>query len=179
MNKLYLFAPLIALAIFGAAYVRSARAYEARLAEAKRLEVAAKQEKAAQAAAAHEQARQAAAALIVRRQAERAEKESREERERAARRDAEQRRFAAAAEEQRLRVRLERLRRDASTTDDTLRRSETEIAELEREQAFLADYLRQADANRRSFVEMLERLEIVERQRVSVLPGSTPTHLRP
>ncbi len=174
MNKIYLIAPLIALAIFGGVYAKHARAYEARLEEAERLALLVKKEKAAQHAVAQEKARVDALVAVAQRQAERAEKQLLDDAQKEARRDAEQRRLAAAEQEKRLRVRLDRLKTDVTTTTEALTRSATEIAELEREQVFLADYVRGADANRDSFYRLLERLETIERNRLATTTPPTP-----
>lgn len=174
MNKVYLIAPLLALGIFSGVYVKHARAYQARLDETEQLALLAKKEKAAQQAAAQEAARREAVAAIAQRKAAHAEKEHLEEAQKQARREAEQRRLAAAEQEKRLRLRLDRLKADVTTTSESLRRSENEIAELEREQVFLADYVRQADANRNSFYHLLERLEIIERERLATVTPPAP-----
>lgn len=174
MNKIYLFVPLIALGIFSGVYVKHARAHQARLDEKERLALLAKKEKAAQQAVTQETARREAVAAIARRQVDRAEKERLDEAQKQARREAEQRRLAAAEQEKRLRLRLDRLKADVTTTSESLRRSENEVAELEREHVFLADYLRQAEANRNSFHHLLERLEIIERDRLATATPAVP-----
>lgn len=174
MHKVYLFAPLLALGIFSGVYVKHARAYQARLDEAEQHALLAKKKKAAEQAATQETARREAVAAVAQRQADRAEKERLDEAQKQARRDAEQRRFASAEQEKRLRLRLERLKADVTTTSESLRRSENEIAELEREQVFLADYVHEAEANRNSFYHLLERLEIIERERLATATPPTP-----
>ena len=175
MNKFYAIAPLVGLMLFGGVYAKHARTYEARLAETKRLEDLAKEEKAKQQRATQALALEQATAATARRTQERLEKERLEEAQKQARIDAEHHRSAAIEDAKRLRLRVDRLRTELGNIKDTLARGEERIRELRQEEVFLADYVKQAEANRGSFYQLLEKLEAAERGRTAALPPSKPT----
>lgn len=181
MTKVYLLAPLIALAAFGTIYGKYARAFDARVEETKRADTLAKQAKLDQQAAAQQQAQRDATAAVARRQAERAEKERQDETRKQARRDAEERRTAAIESERRLHQRLERLKQEIAQAGDSVKHHESQVAELEREQVFLAAYVQEAAVKRDKFNQLLERLELLERNRLAAAPSSpaAPARSRP
>jgi hypothetical protein len=172
MNKVYVIAPLIGLALFSGVYAKHAREFDERAAETRRVERLAAEEKTKQQRAAQAAAIEAAQAAIELRKRERAEQERVEERRKQARLDAEQRRLAAANNEQRLRTRLERLRAELASTGDLVARTERQNDALQREQAFIVDHIQQASANREKLFSLLEKLEAAERARHDV--GSAP-----
>jgi chromosome segregation ATPase len=169
MNKLYVTAPLVGLALFGAVYGKYSREYDARLADIKRREAVAKQVRADQQAAVQAQAQAEAKATMERHKQEKAEKERLEESRRQARLDADQDRTAAGDEERGLRAARERLRTEVETLRDTVARNEQRKRELEQERSFIRTYVQQAVANQQALHQVLEKLETVERARAVVI----------
>src|SRR5690349_1235410 len=133
MIKLYFIAPLVALAIFAAVYSRYAKAYDARIEQARQMALDLKKRKLEEQAQAQQRAHREATEAIARRQAERAEKDRLDTAQKQARQDAEQRRAVLAQQEIKLRARLERLHADVTATDAATQRRELEMRELERE----------------------------------------------
>lgn len=178
MNKVYLLAPLAALLAFGSFYWKHARAHEVRLAEIARAEVLAREQKKAQRAAEQQRAMEQAGLVIAQRQREREEKERADEAYKQTQHELEQRRNRAADQMRRIRPQLDRLRLELEATQAAIARGEEQKRELQREQMFLADYVRAAESNRDAFYRLLEKLEAVERTRAAGGAPSAPANRR-
>jgi hypothetical protein len=159
MNKLYVIAPLIGLALFSGVYANHVKIHEARVAQAKQRDALMKEEKLRHEGLARQQAHATALRQLAQRKKEKEEKEYQLEQQKQARSAAEQRRLAADAEEKRLRIKLERLRTDVTSVAEVIRTNEQRQSALEQERAFIATYVREAEANRASLLDLLEKFE--------------------
>ncbi len=173
MKTIYAVAPLAGLLLFGSFYWKHARLHAQREAEQEQRELLARQEKSARLHRERELATAQAKITLARRQQERAEKEQEAEARRAARAALEQRRTVALEQTRKLRPQLDRLRLEIESVTAAVARAEDHARELRLEQAFLTDYVRQAEANRQTHYEILERLEAAERARTAS-PASPP-----
>ena len=167
MKKIYVLAPLAGLMVFGSVYWKHARLHEMRLAETKRLEAAARQEKRDQQQAAQLKAHEQATLAMAKRNQERLDKERLEDIQKQARLELEQRRNLAGEKSRRLRPQIDHLRREIETVEAAVARAEERARELQQEEEFLADYVKQAEANREAFQRLLEKLEHIERTRAT------------
>lgn len=159
MNKVYLVAPLLAVAVFAGYYWHHHRRYTARIEEEKRQAEATKAARLREEQAAREKAHTAANTARDQRRLELAAKEAEETAHRQARIEAEQRRTVAINEERKLRQRLDQLKAEVGSLQTAVARSLDRQRELQREQTFLSDYMELAEENRRSLHRLLERLD--------------------
>lgn len=162
MTKLYLYAPLAGLLVFGAIYWHGQREYQAKRDDAQRATEAAREQKAAEHATARLRAAEAAATLLARRTEERRQKERIEAEQHDARLAAEQRRLGAAEAEKRLRFRLDRLQAEIGRLEAAVTRAEEKATFLKQEHGFLLDSVKQAEANRAAAHQVLQSLETNE-----------------
>lgn len=170
MNKVYLVAPLLAVAVFAGYYWHYHRRHIARIDEANRQAEAAKEARRREELAAREQAHSAALAAREQRHAELAAKAAEETAVRAARAEAEQRRAHAANEERKLRQRIDQLKADVGALQTAVARTLDRERELKQEQTFLNQYMELAEENRGSLQRLLERLD---------RPGTKPPRRSP
>jgi hypothetical protein len=173
MKKIYVIGPLAGLLVFGGIYWQHAEKHAAQLAQVKLDEERAREEKRVQQDAARRLAMEQATAALAKRNAERAEKERIEEAQKLARAELETRRNTAFDRTRRLRPTIDRLRSEIETLNAAIARNEERKRELEQEQVFLADYVRQAEANRATIYAVLEKLESVEIRRIA--PPNSPS----
>jgi len=173
MNKLYLLAPLAALLLFGAVYAQHHQKREAQRAAQKIQDEADRAAQHARDRAERELAQKNAVVQRELRLAERVAREQAEEARKQARTDAERRGQEAVARTSRLRTRFEKLRADLALVEIAAGRAEKDQRELTEEQRFLANYLREAEANRAGLFEFLEQVEALEKARAA-LPAAKP-----
>ena len=166
MKKPYVIVPMLGLILFGGLYWNHLGKQEARAAGHQRLEEAATQEHARLLAAERILALQQAAASVERRKQEKAQQAQLEESQRQGQQEAEHRRSIAVEANRKLRARLERHRADLAALQKDLAQIEERKVELQREQQFLAEHVREVEANRDAFYQLLEKVEARERQPV-------------
>jgi hypothetical protein len=159
MNKIYLFVPMIAVAVFAAVYAPSRRRYDADMASLAEARQRASEEKARQQEAAKVAAHQQATAALERRTLERLDREAQEEAQRQARADAEQRVKDSFAREGQLRVELARLKEEVDDERADIVRLERQKNTLVVERERHAFFVYQAVADRKPYLELLEKLE--------------------
>ncbi len=166
MNKAYIIWPFVGLLVFGAFYLNFNRTYTEKQ---KQEQIRIAQEKHDRQVKEAEQRRQAviaANAAVEQRNKERAEKDKKEEEERLARIALIDRRNRAFDDvNKRLRPQLERLRNDAGDLKDQIAKIEQEKKEYANEEEFLRAYVRKAEANVQSYVNVLEQLAAAEKAR--------------
>lgn len=159
MNKVYLVAPLLAVAVFAGYYWHYHRRYTARIDEAHRQAEAAKEARRREEQAARDKAQAAALAAREERQLELTAKAVEETALREARAEAEQRRVHAANEERKLHQRIAQLKADVGALQTAVARTLDRERELQQEQTFLNQYMELAEENRSSLQRLLERLD--------------------
>lgn len=159
MNKFYVVAPLVSVAVFAAIYRPYQRDFDDRVAnEAQRIRAAA-EARTAQQLAAQVAAQKAAAIAMEQRARERTERETRETAQRTAHTEAEQRKIEAQARTNTLRADLTRVRRERDDETATVKLLEQKKRMLQQEQALLAAQLYQAETGRRAFLDVTEKIE--------------------
>jgi hypothetical protein len=173
MNKIYAFAPLAGLVVFGSYYWKEARLHDARVQEITRLADIEKQEKRAKEDSARRLAHEQAALALAQRKQERAEKERQEEAQKQARIALEHRRNAAVEQARKLRPQIDRLRTDLEILTSAIARSEEHKRELHDERIFLTSYIKEAESNQNRFYQILEKWEAIERDRAAA-PDNRP-----
>jgi len=170
MNKIYALVPLVGLLLFGGYYWKHSRLHAARLDAIQRIEETARQERRAKEAADRAHAHDQAALTLALRKQERAEKDRLESAQKQARLALEQRRDAAAERAHRLRPQRDRLHSEIVTIAAALARAEERKRELQDEKAFLAEYVRTAEANQNAIQRLLETAETIERNHAAAPP---------
>ncbi|MES2693770.1 MAG: hypothetical protein V4773_09880 [Verrucomicrobiota bacterium] len=177
MNKVYVVAPLLAVAVFAGYYWQHHRRYTARLVEEQRIEREAREVRQQVEFAAREKAQAEAIAAREQRRQELAVKEAQEAARRQKRTDAEHRRTIAANEERKLRQRVEQLRNEIGSLQTAVTRTVERRRELQAEQAHLVEYVEAAEANRISIRRFLEQLDLNPPPRSSPsAPALAPAH---
>lgn len=159
MNKVYLVAPLLAVAVFAGYYWHYHRRYTARIDEAHRQAEATREARRREEQAARDHAQAAALAAREQHQAVLAAKAAEEASLREVRAEAEQRRTHAANEERKLRQRIDQLKADVGALQTAVTRTLDRERELKQEQSFLNQYMELAEENRGSLQRLLERLD--------------------
>ncbi len=166
MNKAYIIWPVVGLLVFGAFFLNFNRTYTAKQ---KQEQIRIAQEKRDRQLKEAEQRRQAviqANAAVEQRNKERAAKEAQEEKERQDRIALIDRRNRAFDDvNKRLRPQLERLRNDAGELKDQIAKIEQEKKEYSNEEQFLREYVRKAEANVQTYVNLLEQIAAAEKAR--------------
>ncbi|MFZ5494551.1 MAG: hypothetical protein ACOZE5_04335 [Verrucomicrobiota bacterium] len=165
MNKAYLIFPLIGLLIFGGFYYNFSKGYEAKIAALKAKEEADKKEKTRIEIENREKAIQAAIEAQARRKKEREEKERIEEAKRVARQEAEDKRERAFSDYKKFNDQVSRLKRDLAEVQEEIKKIEDEKKALVSEQAFLKDYVKQAESNVKYYYELLDKIAQAEKAR--------------
>ncbi len=166
MNKAYIIWPFVGLLVFGAFYVNFNRTYTAKQ---RQEQIRVQQEKRERQLKEAEQRRLAviaANAAVAARNAEREAKDKKDEEERLARIALLDRRNRAFDDvNKRLRPQLERLRNDAGDLKDQIAKLEQEKKQHIDEEAFLRAYVRKAEANVQTYVNLLEQIAAAEKAR--------------
>lgn len=165
MNKVYIIIPLVALAVFYGFYHNFAKGYEAKIVAAKQKEEEIKKEKARQEVLNREKAIQAAVEAQAKRKAEREAREKLEEEKRLARQAAEDKRERAFSDRNKLTDQSRRLKKDLEEVQEELKKIELQKKTLIDEQAFLKDYVKQAEANVKYYYDLLEKIAQAEKAR--------------
>lgn len=167
MNKIYLLVPLCGLLIFGGFYWDFSRKYDAKIAEHKRIAVEKLKEKQLLDDAAKKRAYQEAIDAQARRKKEREEKAKREEAEAQAIEDAKERRSKAFDERNRTREQVDRVKKEVDGVKAEGAKAEDKIKQLQAEVEFLGKYTKQAEANARSYGQLIDKLAAAEKVRAA------------
>jgi len=166
MNKAYIIWPFVGLLVFGAFYLNFNRTYSEKQRQEQVKIAQEKREKALKDQQQRIAAINAANAAVEQRNKERQEKEAQEEKERQLRIELVDRRNRAFDDvNKRLRPQLERLRNDAGDLKDQIAKIEQEKKEYQAEETFLRDYVRKAEANVQTYVNLIDQLAAAEKAR--------------
>jgi hypothetical protein len=167
MKKSYLYfvVPLVLTAIFGVYYWQYSSGYEERLAAAEKRETDKLNQKRNDEAKAREKAIADAVALAEKRKKEKAEREAQEAKEAAEREAAIQQRNKAQLDERKFTDQVKRLQKDVTDAKEQLTKIEQDKKELQQEQAFLQEFVKQADANTQALTGVLEKIDAADRAR--------------
>jgi chromosome segregation ATPase len=164
MNKVYLIAPIAGLALFAGLYPKSARDFNARIAETDRRAKLDADEKTARQKAAEAKARADAAVAAEKRKQELADKQRADDARRQARTDAEERRNAARDEVQNLRTQLKHLLAELTAERDAAGRSEKTLLALQQEEQRVRDSVQLAAAQHAATQALAERINASQPQ---------------
>ena len=167
MNKIYLLVPLCGVLIFGGIYWNFSQKYEANIAVKKSIEGQKKAEQAKRDIENREKAYKEAVAALERRKLEREAKEKRDEAEKQARIDAEDRRSRSFEERKKFREQVDRLKKDVKAVEDEVAKIGEQKKQLTLEQAFLATYVQKAEANTKTYYQLLDKLDGAEKARAA------------
>jgi colicin import membrane protein len=165
MNKVYIIAPLIALAVFSGFYMNFTKGYAAKIEAVKAKEVADKKEKARIEVENREKAIQAAIEAQAKRKIEREAKEKLEEDKRTARQNAEDKRERAFSDRNKLADQARRLKKDLEEVQAEVKKIEEQKKTYVDEQAFLKNYIKQAEANVKYYYDLLDKIALAEKAR--------------
>ncbi|AOS46341.1 hypothetical protein Verru16b_03445 [Lacunisphaera limnophila] len=165
MNKVYIIVPIILLAVFSGFYVSFSKGYEAKIATAKAKVEEEKKEKARLEVVNREKAIQAAVQAQAKRKLEREAKERLDEQKRVDRQTAEDKRERAFSDRNRLADQKRRLEKDLLEVQEEVKKVEAAKKTFVDEQAFLKNYVKQAEANVKYYYELLDKIAQAEKAR--------------
>ena len=165
MNKVYIIVPLVFLAIFGGFYAQFTKGYKAKIAAVQAKAEADKKEKARIEVENREKAIQAAIEAQAKRKTEREAKEKLEEDKRTARQTAEDQRERAFSDYKKFSDQVSRLKKDLVDVQEEVKKIEAEKKTLVDEQAFLKNYVKQAEANVKYYYDLLDKIALAEKAR--------------
>lgn len=165
MNKVYIIIPFVCLAIFAGFYVKFEKGFDARLAEVAKREVEAKKEKAKKEIAEREKAYNAAIEAQAKRKLEREAKEKLEQKKKDDRQVAEDKRIKANDDKNRLTTQVRSLKKDLEEVQAEIKKIEEQKKTYVDEQAFLKNYVKQAEANVKYYYDLLDKIALAEKAR--------------
>ena len=163
MNKAYLIFPLIGLLIFGGIYVNFNKGYEAKQAAIRQKADDDKKAKAKQQLVERENAIKAAVESQAIRKKEREEKDRLEEAKKVARQQAEDLRQKTYDDRNKFRDQVSRLKKDLAEVKDATAKIAEEKKRHADEDAFLKNYVKQADANVKYYSDLLDKISAAEK----------------
>jgi len=163
MNKAYLIFPLIGLLVFGGIYINFNKGYEAKQTAIKQKAEDDKKAKAAQQIKDREAAIKAAVESQAVRKKEREEKERLEEAKKVARQQAEDYRQKTFDDRNKFRDQVARLKKDLAEVKDATAKIAEEKKRHAEEDAFLKNYVKQADANVKYYSDLLDKISAAEK----------------
>jgi uncharacterized protein (DUF3084 family) len=167
MNKVYIIIPLIALAVFYGFFHNFSKGYEAKIVLAKQKIEDEKKAKAQLEIVNREKAIQAAIEAQGKRKAEREAKEKLDEEKRVARQTAEDKRERTFSDRNKLADQARRLKKDLEEVQEEIAKIEGQKKTLLDEQAFLKNYVKQAEANVKYYHDLLEKIDQAEKARAA------------
>lgn len=165
MNKLYIIIPVLGLLAFAAYYSQFNKGHEAKLEAAKLVLENERKAKLQEEIESREKAIQAAIEAQARRKLEREERERVAEQKRVDRQTAEDQRARAFSDRNRLTDQKRRLERELAEVQEEVKKVEAEKKTLQGEQAFLKNYIRQAEANVKYYYDLLDKIAQAEKAR--------------
>jgi hypothetical protein len=176
MNKAYVIWPLVGLLVFGAFYWNFNRTYLEKHRQEEIQKQKDKRERILKDAESRRNAILAATDAQNKRIAERAVRDKLEEKERAARAELIDRRNRVFEDvNKRLRPQLERLRSDAADVKEQIAKFEQEKKQYIDEEAFLRAYVRKAEANVQTYLNLLDQLAAAEKARAEAAAKAKKT----
>ncbi|OHE78949.1 MAG: hypothetical protein A3G75_03985 [Verrucomicrobia bacterium RIFCSPLOWO2_12_FULL_64_8] len=167
MNRAYIIFPVAGLLVFGAFFWNFNRGFEAKADARRKADIEARNELARQEVKKREEAYKAALEAQARRAEERRLKQEKEEKEKAA--------FQAMIDDRdrahdevnkRLRPQLERVKKDLEVVKEEVAKLEFDKEQYLKEQRFLNEYIRNVQANSKSYAEALDKIAALEKKRV-------------
>lgn len=169
MKKTYVYflVPIIGVIVFGAYYWNFSSGYEAELAKKAAIVRKHKDEKLIKEQKDREQAIKEAVASQERRKAEKAAKEAKDQA------DAEQRQLAIEARDKanrdqaKLDQQVQRLQKEIKIEQDAIAKIEEDRKRAVEEQAFLKEYVKQAQTNTKSLSEVLDKITAADAARAA------------
>lgn len=169
MKKTYVYflVPILGVIAFAAVYWNFSSGYEARLAEKAAIVRQAKEDKLRKEAKDREIAIKEALASQERRKAEKAAKEAKEQADQEQRQLAIEARDKAFRDQVKLSQQVERLEKDVKVEKEAIAKIEEEKKRAVEEQAFLKDYVKQAQANTKSLTEVLDKITAADAARAA------------
>lgn len=165
MNKVYIIIPILGLAIFYGFFHNFDKGYQAKIEAAKLKVEEEKKEKARQEVINREKAIQAAIEAQAKRKAEREAKEKIDEQKRLDRIDAEDKRERAFSDRNKFADQKRRLEKDLLEVQEEVKKIEAEKKTLLDEQAFLKNYVKQAEDNVKYYYDLLDKIAQAEKAR--------------
>jgi len=166
-NYVYFLAPLVGLIIFGAVYWNFSKGYAAREAERIRLEKQKKEDKLRAQAKANEQAIREALAAQERRKADRAAKEAKDKADKEARTAAVEAKEKAYRDQEKFGKQVDRLEKELQAEKDAITKLENDKKKFTDEQAFLRIYVKQAEDNVKSLMQVIDKIAAADAARAA------------
>mgnify|MGYP001547219560 FL=1 len=163
MNKAYLIFPLIGLLIFGGFYINFNKGYEAKELAMKVKADEEKKAKALQQVADREAAIKAAVEAQAIRKKEREEKDRADEAKKVARQQAEDYRVKTFDDRNKFRDQVARLKRELSEVKDSAAKIAKDKESEVKEEEFLKNYVKQAEANVKYYYTLLDKISAAEK----------------
>lgn len=169
MKKTYVYFlfPLVGLIAFAAVYWNFSQGYETRLAEKAAIVRKAKEEKLRKEQRDREVAIKDALASQERRKAEKAAKEAKDQADQEQRTLAVEAREKAQRDQQKLAQQVERLEKEVKVEKEAIAKIEEDRKRAVEEQAFLRNYVKQAQANTKSLSEVLDKIVAADAARAA------------
>lgn len=169
MKKTYVYflVPILGLIAFAAVYWNFNRTYEGKLADRQRVIREQKEEKLRQEAKSREKAIQDALAAQERRKAEKAAKEAKDQKEQEERQAAIEASRKADRDQQKLAQQVKVLEGEIKTEKETIAKIQEEQKLALEEQAFLKNYVKQAQANQKSLSEVIDKIVAADAARAA------------
>lgn len=167
MNKIYILIPLLGVLAFGGVYYNFTKEYEQKQVAIKLKAEQDRKDKAKRDIVAREKAIKDAIEATEKRKKEREEKERMDEAKKKARQEAEDRRQRAFDDRKRTRDAMERLKKDVEAVKADIAKLEEEKKKHVDEQAFLKQYVKQAEANVKYYYDLLDKLKAAEEARAA------------
>ena len=163
MNKAYLIIPLIGLLIFGGFYYQFDKGYEAKELAIKVRAQEEKKAKVLQQNADRDAAVKAAVEAQAVRKKEREEKERADEAKKLAKQQAEDFRQKTFDDRNKFRDQVFRLKKELAEVKDATAKITVEKDNNVKEEAFLKNYVKQADANVKYYYDLLEKIAAADK----------------
>jgi colicin import membrane protein len=160
MKKTYVYflVPILGLVAFAAVYWNFNRTYEAKLADRQRVIREQKEEKLRLEAKSREKAIQDALAAQEKRKAEKAAKEAKDQKDQEERQAAIEASRKADRDQQKLSLQVKSLQEQIKTEKDAIAKIQEEQKLAIEEQAFLKNYVKQAQSNQKSLNEVIDKI---------------------
>lgn len=169
MKKTYVYflVPIVGLIAFAAVYWNFNRTYEAKLNERQRVIREQKEEKLRAEAKNREKAIQDALAAQEKRKAEKAAKEAKEQKQQEERQAAVEASRKADRDQQKLAQQVKVLEGEIKTEKETIAKIQEDQKLALEEQAFLKNYVKQAQANQKSLSEVIDKIVAADAARAA------------
>jgi hypothetical protein len=166
MNKAYIIGPLVGLLVFGAIYWNFSQGFAEKVKLEETRKVEERRARILREAEQHKKAIEEANAAALKRKAERAAKEKKDEEERLAHQDLVDRRSRAFDDvNKRLRPQVDRLKLEADDVKAEIATLDMQKKQYLDEETFLRTFVRTAEANAKTYYDLLDKLAEAEKKR--------------